>query len=329
MPDPLPRGRSELVPTVLETGVVPDAVRRTMEAPARDAAALVLLYPDAGGEAYLVLTVRPDGDHAHAGQVALPGGKREPGEAFPAGTALRLRLRDRGRFLRPHRRRPQGQWRQGQQQQAHPGRYVVPAQHESRACGEDDQGKEQRHEHEGHTPGSRTPENRGVNDDEAVPLLRWALAEGYRLRFIEQMPLGPHDAWDPSSMVRADEILGALRTAFDLAPVDSSRRGADPAQTWAVDGGDPDGDAVVGVIASVTRPFCGDCDRVRLTADGQMRDCLFARHETDLRGMLRAGADDAELAASWAAAMLRKGPGHGISEAGFRQPERPMSAIGG
>lgn len=170
---------------------------------------------------------------------------------------------------------------------------------------------------------------RGVNDDEAVPLLRWALAEGYRLRFIEQMPLGPHDAWDPSSMVRAGEILGALRTAFDLAPVDSTRRGADPAQTWAVDGGDPDGDAVVGVIASVTRPFCGDCDRVRLTADGQMRDCLFARHETDLRGMLRAGADDAELAAAWAAAMLRKGPGHGISEAGFRQPERPMSAIGG
>ncbi len=170
---------------------------------------------------------------------------------------------------------------------------------------------------------------RGVNDDEAVPLLRWALAEGYRLRFIEQMPLGPHDAWDPAQMIRADEILASLRTAFDLAPVDSSRRGADPAQLWAVDGADPDGDGVVGVIASVTRPFCGDCDRVRLTADGQMRDCLFARHETDLRGMLRAGADDAELAAAWAAAMLRKGPGHGISETGFRQPERPMSAIGG
>lgn len=170
---------------------------------------------------------------------------------------------------------------------------------------------------------------RGVNDDEAVPLLRWALAEGYRLRFIEQMPLGPHDAWDPRDMVRATEILDRLRTAFDLSPVGAGRRGADPAQTWAVDGADPDGDGVVGIIASVTRPFCGDCDRVRLTADGQMRDCLFARHETDLRGMLRSGADDVELAEVWARGMLRKGPGHGINEEGFRQPGRPMSAIGG
>lgn len=168
---------------------------------------------------------------------------------------------------------------------------------------------------------------RGVNDDEAVPLLRWALAEGYRLRFIEQMPLGPRAAWDPATMVTAEQILTRLRAAFDLTPVDA--RGADPAQTWAVDSADPHGNGVVGIIGSVTRPFCGDCDRVRLTADGQMRDCLFARHETDLRGLLRSGADDTELADAWARAMLRKGPGHGINDAGFRQPGRPMSTIGG
>jgi cyclic pyranopterin phosphate synthase len=168
---------------------------------------------------------------------------------------------------------------------------------------------------------------RGVNDDEAVPLLRWALAEGYRLRFIEQMPLGPRDAWDASTMVRAEEVLDRLRAVFTLEPVPG--RGADPAQTWAVDGADPAGDGVVGVIASVTRPFCGACDRVRLTADGQVRDCLFAAGETDLRGPLRAGADDDELAALWRRAVLGKGPGHGISAAGFTPPARPMSAIGG
>ncbi len=170
---------------------------------------------------------------------------------------------------------------------------------------------------------------RGVNDDEAVPLLRWAVAEGFQLRFIEQMPLGPREAWDLREMVTADEILASLTSAFDLTPTDPVSRGAAPAQTWRVAGDGADGSQVVGVIASVSRPFCGDCDRVRLTADGQVRDCLFAQHETDLLGLLRSGADDDAVASAWADAVLGKRPGHGIHDEGFLQPGRPMSAIGG
>jgi cyclic pyranopterin phosphate synthase len=166
---------------------------------------------------------------------------------------------------------------------------------------------------------------RGVNDDEAVPLLRWAIGEGYRLRFIEQMPLDAQHGWSRDEMVTADEILGALGAVFDLEPVGSDERGSAPAEEWLVDGGP----SRVGVIGSVTRPFCGACDRVRLTADGQLRNCLFAREESDLRGALRAGADDATLAARMRTAMWAKRPGHGIDDIGFLQPARPMSAIGG
>ncbi len=171
---------------------------------------------------------------------------------------------------------------------------------------------------------------RGVNDDEAVPLLRFALAHGYELRFIEQMPLDAQHTWDRTTMVTADEILAALRADFTLLPDPVDRAGA-PAETWLVDGyrdlaGRP---ARVGVIGSVTRPFCGDCDRTRLTADGQVRNCLFAREESDLRGPLRGGADDAGLAQRWQAAMWPKKPGHGIDDPTFLQPPRPMSAIGG
>jgi cyclic pyranopterin phosphate synthase len=166
---------------------------------------------------------------------------------------------------------------------------------------------------------------RGVNDDEAAPLLRWALGEGYHLRFIEQMPLDAQHGWDRSTMVTADEILTRLGESFSLDPVGSDERGSAPAEEFVVDGGP----GRVGVIGSVTRPFCGACDRVRLTADGQLRNCLFAREESDLRTALRAGADDEELAARMRAAMLAKLPGHGIDDAGFLQPARPMSAIGG
>ncbi|MFV2112138.1 GTP 3',8-cyclase MoaA [Micromonospora sp. LOL_025] len=165
---------------------------------------------------------------------------------------------------------------------------------------------------------------RGVNDDEAPRLLRFALAHGYELRFIEQMPLDAQHGWDRATMVTADAILAALRGEFDLTP-DPAERGAAPAETWLVDGGP----ARVGVIASVTRPFCGDCDRTRLTADGQVRACLFATEESDLRGALRAGADDDELARRWRAAMWGKRAGHGIDDPAFLQPARPMSAIGG
>ena len=165
---------------------------------------------------------------------------------------------------------------------------------------------------------------RGVNDDQAPELLRWCLERGYHLRFIEQMPLDAQHGWSRAAMVTADEILLALEAEFTLKPAEEPR-GSAPAELFTVDGGP----ATVGVIASVTRPFCGDCDRVRLTADGQVRNCLFAREESDLRGALRAGASDAELADRWRAAMLTKRPGHGIDDEAFLQPTRPMSAIGG
>jgi cyclic pyranopterin phosphate synthase len=164
---------------------------------------------------------------------------------------------------------------------------------------------------------------RGVNDDEAVDLLRWALAEGLRLRFIEQMPLDPQRSWDRSRMVTAEEILDALSESFTLSPVPG--RGSSPAQEWLVDGGP----ATVGIVASVTRPFCGACDRVRLTADGQLRSCLFASDETDLRAAMRAGASDGEIARRIRACLASKRAGHGIDDPGFLQPARPMSAIGG
>ncbi len=166
---------------------------------------------------------------------------------------------------------------------------------------------------------------RGVNDDEAAALLRWALGEGYHLRFIEQMPLDAQHGWDRATMVTAEEILASLQAEFDLTPAGADERGSDPAEEWVVDGGP----GRVGVIASVTRPFCGSCDRVRLTADGQLRNCLFAREESDLRGAMRAGASDDELGARMRASLLAKLPGHGIDDPGFLQPTRPMSAIGG
>ena len=167
---------------------------------------------------------------------------------------------------------------------------------------------------------------RGVNDDEAVPLLTWALEQGYHLRFIEQMPLGPHGSWVREDMVTASEILAALGAAFELEAEPDGTRGAAPAETWHVRGYPG---ATVGVIGSVTRPFCGACDRTRLTADGQVRSCLFSREEDDLRGLLRGGADDAALAAAWRTAMWGKAAGHGIDDPTFLQPPRTMSAIGG
>jgi GTP 3',8-cyclase len=166
---------------------------------------------------------------------------------------------------------------------------------------------------------------RGVNDHEATSLLRFCLDRGYQLRFIEQMPLDAQHGWRRANMVTADEILAALSAEFSLTPADPGERGSAPAETFLVDGG-PDR---VGVIGSVTRPFCGACDRVRLTADGQIRNCLFANDESDLRTPLRAGADDDQLAAIWRRAVAAKLPGHGINDHGFLQPTRPMSAIGG
>ena len=166
---------------------------------------------------------------------------------------------------------------------------------------------------------------RDHNDDEAPALLDFSLAHGYELRFIEQMPLDAQHGWRRADMVTAEEILASLRTRHAITEDTERRRGSAPAETFLVDGGP----GRVGVIASVTRPFCGTCDRVRLTADGQVRNCLFARTESDLREPLRAGASDDELAERWMRAVASKLPGHGINDPSFLQPDRPMSSIGG
>jgi cyclic pyranopterin phosphate synthase len=164
---------------------------------------------------------------------------------------------------------------------------------------------------------------RGQNADEAVELLDWCLERGYNLRFIEQMPLDPQHGWDRADMVTADEILDLLGTVHAITPVE--QRGSAPAEEFLVDGGP----ATVGVVGSVTRPFCASCDRLRLTADGQVRNCLFARKESDLRTPLRDGASDEQLAQALRAAIAGKKAGHGIDSPLFVQPDRPMSAIGG
>ncbi|GHF72228.1 GTP 3',8-cyclase [Streptomyces mashuensis] len=165
----------------------------------------------------------------------------------------------------------------------------------------------------------------GLNADEAPDLLAWAVENHYELRFIEQMPLDAQHGWRREAMISAEDILASLRTRFTLTPEGEDERGSAPAERWLVDGGP----ARVGVIGSVTRPFCGACDRTRLTADGQIRTCLFATEETDLRGALRSGAGDDELAARWRTAMLGKKAGSGLDDPAFLQPRRPMSAIGG
>lgn len=164
---------------------------------------------------------------------------------------------------------------------------------------------------------------RGVNDDELVDLLRYAVGIGAELRFIEQMPLDAGHVWSRVQMVRGEEIVARLSEVFRLTPV--GERGAAPAERFLVD----DGSATVGVIASVTAPFCGACDRVRITADGQLRNCLFAREESDLLALLRDGADDDAIADLMRLCITGKRAGHGIDDEGFLQPDRPMSAIGG
>ena len=170
---------------------------------------------------------------------------------------------------------------------------------------------------------------RGVNDDELVDLVEFAIAHGAQMRFIEQMPLDAGHTWDRSSMVTQDEILDRLAARWTLTPVPG--RGGAPAARWTLDGGPH----TVGVIASVTAPFCGDCDRLRLTADGQLRNCLFSTTEYDLLPALRqAQGPVAEPVEALIDGMLRscvrgKLPGHAINDPSFLQPARGMNAIGG
>ncbi|MBB1483891.1 GTP 3',8-cyclase MoaA [Tessaracoccus sp. MC1865] len=169
---------------------------------------------------------------------------------------------------------------------------------------------------------------RGANEPDIVPLAQFCLERGYQLRFIEQMPLGPKGEWDRDAMVTAAQILGALEEQFDLSPAEEPR-GAAPAQLWRVAADDAQPGGLVGVIASVTHPFCGDCDRTRITSDGHVRTCLFSRTETDLRAILRDGGSDDDLVAAWTGAHRTKPKAHGIDEVDFVQPDRTMSAIGG
>jgi cyclic pyranopterin phosphate synthase len=169
---------------------------------------------------------------------------------------------------------------------------------------------------------------RDINGDEALPLLKWALAENLSLRFIEQMPLDAGDAWTRSNLITADEIFAQLNSEFELTAVES--RGSSPAEEFYVNGGP----AKVGIIASVTRSFCANCDRLRLTSDGQIRNCLFSNEETDVRAILRNGRlaeseKREDIIKALGLSVRAKLPGHGINNPDFVKPVRPMSAIGG
>lgn len=169
---------------------------------------------------------------------------------------------------------------------------------------------------------------RDINGDEALPLLKWALKENLNLRFIEQMPLDAGDAWTRSNLITADEIYNQISSEFELTPV--AERGSSPAEEFYINGGP----ATVGIIGSVTRSFCANCDRLRLTSDGQLRNCLFSNEETDLRSILRnRNLTEREkledIVKAFGISVKAKLPGHGINNPDFVKPFRPMSAIGG
>ena len=164
---------------------------------------------------------------------------------------------------------------------------------------------------------------RGVNDDELLDLAEFGRRLGVEVRFIEFMPLDAEGHWVSDKVVGQDEIVARIGAVHPLESVPA--RGAAPADRWRY----LDGGGTVGVIPSVTKPFCGDCDRVRLTADGQFRTCLFATTEFDLRALLRDGADDDALAAEIERAVGTKWAGHQINQVNFIRPRRSMSQIGG
>lgn len=168
---------------------------------------------------------------------------------------------------------------------------------------------------------------RGRNEADIVPLTDYCLGMGFRIRFIEQMPLGADGQWSRANMVPGAAILAALADHFALTPVPG--RGTSPAQEWDVAANDCHPAGRVGLIASVTDPFCTDCDRTRITADGQLRSCLFDGCETDLRALLRSGHSDEDIAQAWRQTHLAKTAGHDIGRPDFHQPARTMSAIGG
>jgi len=181
---------------------------------------------------------------------------------------------------------------------------------------------------------------RGINDAESPSLLAWALDRGYELRFIEQMPLDADHGWTRRNMITAAEIRSLLSVDYVLGTDPRERDGA-PAERFEVRARVPGTDqatgpvlGTVGIIASVTEPFCSDCRRTRITAEGKIMSCLFSREEVDLLGLLREGASDEQLAERWQDAMWLKPKAHGMDHVGldapdFVQPDRSMSAIGG
>lgn len=173
---------------------------------------------------------------------------------------------------------------------------------------------------------------RGVNDHEAGPLLRWALERGLELRFIEHMPLDADKKWVRDGLVTAAEIREQLSEEFHLEVSPEHRNGA-PAERFIVTDASGQKLGTVGIIASVTEPFCADCTRTRITAEGKIMSCLFSSDEIELRDVLRSGADDAALAQRWKDAMWIKPRAHGADEGiardEFVRPDRSMSAIGG
>lgn len=163
----------------------------------------------------------------------------------------------------------------------------------------------------------------GTNDDEVLDFVEFARRTGCDVRFIENMPLGAGGRWAPDSVVPAAEVLATVERHHRLEPIE---QGSEPAASYRFADGAP---GRVGVVASVTEPFCERCDRLRLTSDGYLRTCLFAHHETDLRTPMRDGASDDQLAEIVIGAVAAKGPGHAIGQQGFEQPVRVMSRIGG
>jgi cyclic pyranopterin phosphate synthase len=167
---------------------------------------------------------------------------------------------------------------------------------------------------------------RGLNDDEILDFAAFGRAKGVELRFIEWMPLDGGGQWNAAQVVSADEIVAAIDAEWRLvAPDGGGVRDSAPAESYSY----ADGAGRVGVIASVTRPFCGSCDRIRLTAEGQLRNCLFAVRETDLRAILRGGGSDDDLAVAIETDVGRKWAGHSIGQVHFIRPARSMSQIGG
>jgi GTP 3',8-cyclase len=164
---------------------------------------------------------------------------------------------------------------------------------------------------------------RGVNDDELVDFATFGREQGVQVRFIEFMPLDAQGAWRNEQVVGQAEMIEAIGARYPLEPVDG--RGAEPAQRFRY----RDGLGEIGIIPTVTHAFCDSCDRVRLTAEGQIRNCLFATHDTDVRTRLRAGADDDELARLITQAVAAKAAGHLVNQPVFVRPSRSMSQIGG